>query len=129
MTRLALACIIVMLGACTGAADGSPGQVAFFSIDADQSGDAVESRADFDHFYRSIVPWLDKHGISHALHATARFTIEAARGAPMTFTEDMLRPGPGTIMVKPNGAYRILHGVYTDVDLMSEIQVFLGIEP
>ena len=127
MTRLALACIIVMLGGCTSATDGLPGQVAFFSIDADQSGDAAEYRADFNHFYQSILPWLDEQGISHSFHTTAPFTIETARGGPIVFTEDMLQSGRGTILLKQNGAHRIIHGVYTDVDLMFEIQEFLGL--
>lgn len=126
---LGFTCIILLvtLGGCSGATDGSPGHVAFFSIDTAQSGDDPESRDDFAYFYRSILPWLDEQGLSHSFHTTAPFTIEAAGGGPMTFTDDMLRSGRGTILLKQNGARRILHGVYTGVDLISEIQEFLGV--
>ena len=128
-TLLGFTCIIlfVALGGCSGATNGSSGHVAFFSIDTAQSGEAAEARADFVYFYRNILPWLDEQGLAHSFHTAAPFTIEAARGRPTTFTNDMLGSGRGTILLKQNGARRILHGVYTGVDLISEIQEFLGV--
>ncbi len=117
----------LMLGGCAAAADESPGHVAFFSVDAAQSGDANEPRIDFVYFYRSIRPWLDEQGLTHSFHSNMPVVVETARNTTITFTGDMLGSDRGTILLKGDGARHVLHGVYTDVDLSLAIQEFFGI--
>ncbi len=111
-------------------ASGLPaGQVAFFFfVDPIQSGEYSETLDDFVFFYRGVLPWLDEHGITHSYHSSLPVHIERTQGSPVTFQNESLSGDLGTILLKQDGSYRILHGVYTGVDLILEIQQFFRFE-
>ncbi len=111
------------------AAGGLPtGHVAFFFVDPVQSGEYSETLDDFVFFYRGVLPWLDEHGITHSYHSSLPVLIERTQGSTVTFQNESLSKDLGTILLKQDGSYRILYGVYTGVDLIVEIKRFFRFE-
>ena len=107
------------------AAGGAPaGHVAFFFVDPIQSGEYSETLDDCVFFYRSVLPWLDEHGITHSYHSSLPVLIERTQGNTVTLQNESLSDDLGMILLKQDGSHRILYGVYTGVDLIFEIKRF-----
>lgn len=130
MTKMlcGLAIVFLLLGSPCAAGGIPAGHVAFFSVDRVQSGDDSEAHDDFVYFYRGVLPWLEAHGIAHSYHSNLPVLVDTTEGSTLSFQEESLRGDLGTILLKQDGSYRVLHGVYTGVDLILEIERFFGFE-
>lgn len=125
MARFAIVLFVVSLlfGGFAGGAAGAGGHVAFFSIAP--AGKAPEADADFAYYARRLASSLAEIGLSYSHHTVAPFAIDSGGGA-VTFTRDALGAERGTILLRPDGARRILRGVHTDADLMAEIEEYFA---
>ena len=121
--------VVFLLLSSPCAAGGTPaGHVAFFFVDPVQSGENIEIQDDYVFFYRGVLPWLDEHGISHSYHSSLPVLLERTEGNTVAFQNESLSGDLGTILLKQDGSYRILYGVYTGVDLIMEIRQFFEFE-
>ena len=114
----------VLSGGFAGAAVGAGGHVAFFSVAP--AGESAEAGADLAYYARRLVSSFDERGISSSFHSSAPFEIDSGGGAATTFTHDKLNADRGTILLRPDGAYRIFRGAHTDADLMPEIEAYFA---
>ncbi len=126
-TLCGLVVVILLLSSPRVAGGATAGHVAFFFVGV-RSGENFEIYDDFAFFYRRVLPWLDKHGITHSYHSSLPVLIERTQGNTVTFQNESLSNDLGTILLKQDGSYRILYGVYTDVDLIVEIKRFFRLE-
>ena len=126
-TLRGLVVVFLLLGAPGAAGGVTAGHAAFFFVGV-QSGEYFEIYDDFVYFYRGVLPWLDEHGITHSYHSSLPVLIERTRENTVTFQNESLSKDLGTILLKQDGSYRILYGVYTGVDLIVEIKRYFSFE-
>ena len=126
-TLRGLVVVFLLLSSPCAAGGATAGHVAFFFVGV-QSGENFEIYDDFVFFYRRVLPWLDEQGITHSYHSSLPVLIERTQGNTVTFQNESLSDDLGTILLKQDGSYRILYGVYTGVDLIVEIKRFFRFE-
>ena len=107
---------------------GKSGHIAFYVFDFDDTSYDVEGFQDFIYFYGNIESWLKKNNLSYSFHEEKEFDITTSFGRKVSFTgKNFERSNDiGTIIIQPYGNYKMIKGVYTDVDLADEITSYLG---
>ncbi|MEE9615203.1 MAG: hypothetical protein V3W31_09715 [Thermodesulfobacteriota bacterium] len=116
--------------------EGLPGvgHAVFYSFDKtrnnNEAASSEEDEADYDlrYYYEQLKSWLGKKGIAHSFQGSPGFTIKAASGKELLFSKDLFESDVGVVLIRNDGAYRLISGVTTDVDLMADIISFFGIE-
>jgi hypothetical protein len=107
--------------------DSIGGQVCFFYLGEAGTQDAAEVLSDIRHFYRQLVPWLERNRLSHSFQENAPLRMVTVGGRETTLDRPNLGSDLGTILMTKEGRMKILPGVSTDVDLILEIRPFFGI--
>jgi hypothetical protein len=118
----------VLFASPSTANTGNSGHVAFYVFDSDDTSYDVEGFHDFVYFYGNLESWLKKNSLSYSFHETKEIVITTALGRKVSFTGENFegRNDIGTIIIRPDGNYKMIRGVYTDVDLADEITSYLG---
>ena len=88
----------------------------------------VEILVDFLFYREKIVSWIDNLGIAHSFYADESFEVEVRPGKTIQFSKKDFNSDYGFILIKPDGNYKILYGVHTDVDFMYLAKDYFGIK-
>ena len=112
---------------------GSSGHVAFYLFDSTDSGDAsygVEAANDFIYYYGKLEPWLKKNEISYSFHEERDIDITISPGRKVSFTDENFKGDNdiGMILIRPDGEYKMIEGVWIDVDLLEEIRSYFSVK-
>jgi hypothetical protein len=120
----------VLFASPSTANTGNSGHVAFYVFDSDDTSYDVEGFHDFVYFYGNLESWLKKNSLSYSFHEKQDIDITTSLGRQISFTsENFERPNDiGIIFIRPDGDYKIMEGVWTDVDLSEEIISYFGIK-
>jgi hypothetical protein len=104
------------------------GHVAFYLFDSDNTSYGVEGAKDFIFYYENIEPWLKINKLSYSFNEEKRFIATASPKNRLMFRERDFEGDNdiGIIIIRPDGNYKMLRGVYTDMDLVLEIEDYLG---
>jgi hypothetical protein len=104
------------------------GHVIFYVFDSDDTSYGVEGFQDFIYYYGNIEPWLKKNNLSYSFNEDKEIEITTSLEKLVSFTpEDFLGQNDiGVIIIKPDGTYKMIQGVWTNVDLALEIEGYLG---
>lgn len=127
---------VILFAAPSLANASSSGHVAFYlfeSIDSTDSTDAsygVEGANDFIYYYGKLEPWLKKNELSYSFHEKHDIDITTSPGRKVSFTDENFEGDNdiGIIFIRPDGEYKMIEGVWTDVDLLEEIRSYFGIK-
>jgi hypothetical protein len=103
------------------------GHVAIFFFASAGPAEDAEVAADFSYYRTSIESWLEERGISHSFHAAPDITVRTPAGKVLTFMRDDLGETVGFVLIRPDGTYRVLRGVHTDVDFIGIAREFFGL--
>jgi hypothetical protein len=123
-----LAALAFLMPALLVQASGG-GHVAIFFFSPADGGEDVEVAADFSYYRTSIESWLEERGIPHSFHAAPDITVRTPAGRVLTFTGGDLGGTVGFVLIRPDGTYRVLRGVHTDVDFIGIAREFFGLSP
>lgn len=105
----------------------TPGHVGFFFLSQVKTDDDFEILDDFHYHLKEIQPWLVKKGISFSYHSLAPITLNPEEGKTITIQKKDLAGEIGLILLKKEGAPKIVYGVQTDVDIMMTVSDFFDI--
>ena len=119
MKHLIILFIICMLPTAIIADNDVKGHVAFFMLIPEADKDYVALFDDYNYYYSNLLPWLTKNKYSHSQHTSSPFTIKS-----ISFTKSDLNVDIGTILIKTDNSYKIIRGIVTDIDLITEINQF-----
>ena len=67
-------------------------------------------------------------GIPYSVHTSESFEVEVRPGKTIQFSKTNFEKDFGFILIKPDGKYKMLYGVHTDVDFMYLAKDYFGIE-
>ena len=130
LRKIFIAAAIALLLAAPALAEGS-GHVAVFYLlpdEAENDDDMVEVIADFSFYMGPIEKWLDSRGITRSFHGTAHFEVTSGSGKRLEFSKEVEAAGMGFVLIRPDGTYEVLEGVYTGVDFILTAMEFFGIK-
>ena len=130
LRKIFIAAAIALLLAAPALAE-VPGHVAVFYLlpdEAENDDDMVEVIADFSFYMGSIEKWLDSRGITRSFHGTAPFVVTSGSGKRLEFSKEVEAAGLGFVLIRPDGTYEVLDGVYTGVDFILTAREFFGIK-
>lgn len=108
----------------------STGHIVFYVFDSKNTSYGVDAFQDFLYHFGNIEPWLGKNNYSYSFHEEKQISIRTLSGIEILFTVDSFDKGNdiGIILIRSDNSYKMLKGVYTDVDLAVEITTYLGID-
>ncbi len=108
---------------------GGDGHVAFYLIDSDDASYGVEGANDFIYYYENLEPWLKKNDLSYSFHEEHDIDITTSLGKKVSFTSENFKGDDdiGIILIRADGEYKVIKGVWTDVDLLVEIKGYFSI--
>ena len=92
------------------------------------SANEVEVLEDFLFYGGKIGSWIDNLGIPYSVHTPESFEVKVRPGKTIQFSKTNFENDFGFILIKPDGKYKILYGVHTDVDFMYLAKDYFGIE-
>ena len=106
---------------------GKAGHVAFFLFDSDDTSYGVEGAQDFIHYYGNLEAWLRKNNLSYSFNEDKEIDITTSLGKKVSFTEKDFegQNDIGVIIIRPDGSHKMIKGVWTDVDLIFEIEGYM----
>ena len=119
MKHLIFLFIVCILPAPVFADSDVKGHVAFFMLIPDSDKDYVALFDDYNYYYSNLLPWLTKNKYNHSQHKSAPFKIKN-----ISFTKSKLNIDIGAILIKNDKSYKVIRGIITDVDLITEINEF-----
>ncbi len=102
-------------------ASDTKGHIAFFILYSENTPGYAEINEDFTYYYKNLTDWLIKNKYSHSYHTSVPIRILHIQ---KTFTKQMLGTNIGVILIKNDYSYKIIQGVSTDVDLITDINGF-----
>jgi hypothetical protein len=88
----------------------------------------VEILEDFLFYRRKIESWIDNLGIAYSIHTSESFEVEVRPGKIIQFSKTNFDNDFGFILIKPDGKYKMLYGLHTDVDFMCLAKDYFGIQ-
>jgi hypothetical protein len=107
---------------------GKAAHVAMFLVwsDDDDADGNEEILADYTYYMEIIGSWLNDLGIPYSFHGSKDFTVKVGLKPALKFTEEDLDDTLGFILFKPDGSYKILYGVHTDIDFIDCAKDYFG---
>lgn len=107
---------------------GMSGHIAFFLFDSDDTSYGVEGAQDFIYYYGNLEAWLKKNNLSYSFNEDKEISITTSLGKKVSFTGEDFEDNNdiGVIIIRPDGSYKMIQGVWTDVDLILEITDYPG---
>jgi hypothetical protein len=108
--------------------DSVSGQACFFFVAGTEGEGAIEALSDLDHYYGQMISWMERHRLSHSFQSDAPIEMIPVGENPVVIERDELTLELGVVLLAEDGRQKILYGVHTDVDLVSEMVSFFGIE-
>lgn len=103
------------------------GWVVSFNNEEAKSQDSDETAHDHINTYSHIQSWLERSHLDHAYKRTLSFSVSLPNDKSIVFSPESLQTRVGTVMVRPNGEYKVPKGVYTDVDVQTQIAKYFGL--
>jgi hypothetical protein len=121
---------VILFSSPLKANTGKSGHVAFYLFDSDDTSYGVEAVHDFIYYYGELELWLQKNEFSYSFHEKQEIRITTSLGRRVSFTRESFERNNdiGIILIKPDGNYKMIEGVRTDVDLSEEIMSYFGIK-
>jgi hypothetical protein len=130
LRRIFIAAAVVLILAAPALAAGK-GHVAVFYLlpdGAEDDDEMVEVIADFSYYMGAIEEWLHSKGITRSFHGTAPFEVTLGSGKRLEFSKEVEVAGLGFVLIRPDGTYEVLEGVYTGVGFVHTAKEFFGIK-
>jgi hypothetical protein len=101
------------------------GYVVAYNYEISDTQENNEISHDHINAYANIHKWLEQNKIGHSYKALSQFAVTLSSGTTINFDRSSLIYAVGTVLIRAEGNYKILEGVYTDVDLIEEIQEYI----
>ena len=109
-------------------ANDSIGKVIFYSYHEEGGAqEQIEANADFEHHVGGILNFLTSKNINHEIETKPNLAIPNNIKLPLDSESNPIPAVNGYIMIRPNGAHVIRHGLGTDLDMLTDIYEYFGI--
>jgi len=106
--------------------DSVGNQACFFFLGEPDGEDATEVLADLLYYYEKLIPWFEDHDVAFSYQSDPPLRMVAAGDDKIMVGKEELKLELGIVLMAKDGRRKILYGVHTDVDLIHELESFLG---
>ena len=122
-SMLKIILITLAIGFTSGLhAEECKGHVFFYILEEHQT----EVEADFEYFYKQMIPWFKERGISTSSHTSAPLQSNTCFEDNVSVPSKKLKSSLGYVLLKTDNEIRVLGGVMTDMDLVIEANEFFN---
>ena len=101
-------------------------QVCFYFLGEPVTDDDNETLSDLDYYYRQLIPWWEKNRISHSFQMDLPLRMIPSDGKEVLISREELPRSVGIVLMDRKGGKKVLDGVHTGVDLISEMKEWSG---